>query len=119
MKRKLPLSMFELIAYGVLSLFALWGLIYVSLGIACEFISYKSGVASADTVLKGVFGGVGFLWGGIIILAVTVVVAVIILLANAKKSDRDYEKAQRRAARLKKNVVDAEVAPVEEKKSEE
>ena len=50
-------------------------------------------------------------------------VAVVILLINAKKSDRDLEKAQRRAARLKKKpeqeeIVDAEVAPVEEKKEE-
>ena len=57
----------------------------------------------------------GFLYQGFLVLGIAIVVAVVFLLINAKKSDRDYEKAQRRAARLAKdNVVEAEVEPVNE-----
>lgn len=119
MKNLKKLSLFELIAYSVLLLVGLWGLVYVCLGIAVEFISTKTGVAKADAVLVDTFK-IGFLWSGLIIMGAATVVAAIVLLVNAKKSDRDFEKAQRRAARLKKKpeVVDAETAPVEEKKEE-
>ena len=124
MKKNLlkKLSLFELIAYSVLLLVGLWGLVYGVLGIACEFVSTKTGIAGADKVLYSTFG-IGFLWSGLIIMGAATLVAVVILLMNAKKRDRDFEKAQRRAARLKKKpeqeeIVDAEVAPVEEKKEE-
>ncbi len=117
MKKKLnlKLSVFELVAYSVLLLVGLWGLVYICLGIASEFVHYKSAVAQANKVIISNFG-LGFLYWGIIILAISVAFAVIILLVNAKKSDRDYEKAQRRAQRLKKqvSVVDAEATPVKE-----
>ena len=113
------LSVFEIVAYSILILMGLWGLVYTSLGIASEFIYYKSGVYQANQTLKSTFGGIGFLWGGLIVLGATAAVSVTILCINAKQSDRDFEKAQRRKARLKKNVtpevVDAEVEPVVEK----
>ncbi len=115
--KKFPLSIFEIVAYSLLLLMGLWALTYISLGIACEFIRYDTGVSAANAKLN-----LGFLWEGLIILGVTAVAAVTVLLINAKKSDRDFEKAQRRAARLKKSapeVVEAEVAPVEEKREEE
>ena len=120
MKNLKKLSLFELIAYGVILLVGLWGLVYVCLGIAVEFVSTKTGVAKADAVLVSTFK-IGFLWSGLIIMGAATLVAVVILLINAKKSDRDFEKAQRRAARLKKkpDVVDAETAPVEEENKEE
>ena len=118
MKKKLPLTIFEIVAYSILLLLGLWALTYIALGIACEFIRYDTAVAKANDELN-----LGFLWEGLIIAGVTVVVAVIILLTFAKRSDRDFEKAQRRAMRLKKapvkeapEVVEAEVAPIEEKK---
>ena len=119
MKKKLPLTIFEIVAYSILILMGLWALVYVALGIACEFIRYDTSVATANAKLN-----LGFLWEGLIILGVTAVAAVVVLLIHAKKTDRDFEKAQRRAARLNKKapaqeVVEAEVAPVEEKKEEE
>ena len=121
MKKKLPLSIPEIIIYSVSGLFGLWALTYIALGISCEFISYKSALYIADEAMKGGTAGFGFLYQGFIILAVAVLLSVITLLVTAKKSDRDFEKAQRRAARLKKKpeVVDAEVAPVEEENKEE
>ena len=115
MKKKLPLSIFEIVAYSILALLGIWGLVYAILGFAVEFSSYKSALYIADQDLKS-GSGLGFLYQGLIIMGVALVIAVSILLANAKKSDRDFEKAQRRAARLAKSepkVVDAEAKPVE------
>lgn len=114
MKKKLPLSIFEIVAYSILALLGLWALTYICLGIACQFIRYDTGLRIANDKLN-----LGFLWEGLIILGVAAAAAVTVLLITAKKSDRDFEKAQRRAARLKKapvnnpEVVEAEVAPVE------
>lgn len=113
MKSKVLSKVFEIIAYAVAGLLGLWALTYIALGIACEFIRYDTAVAEANAKLN-----LGFLWEGLIILASAVLLAVVVLLITAKRSDRDFEKAQRRAARLiKKNptpeVVEAEVAPVE------
>ena len=117
MKKKLKqLSIFEKIAYCLLLLLGLWGLIYTLLGFVCEFLSVNSGLRYANNYIKNVFG-TGFLTCGLIVLGVSVVAAVIVLLINAKKSDRDFEKAQRRAARLKKKpeseVVDVTSSPAE------
>ena len=111
MKKKLPLSIFEIVAYSVLALLGVWGLVYIALGVSCEFISYKS-----DLYVTNQSWNPGFMIQGFIIAGVALVAAVIVLLINAKNSDRDYEKAQRRAARLAKDnpVVDAEAKPVEE-----
>ena len=105
-KKNLPISKFELVSYIVSGLFGLWALTYISLGIACEFISSKSALYKANKAMS-----LSFMKQGFIVLAVAVVIALIVLLVNAKKSDRDFEKAQRRAARLAKdnNVIDAEV----------
>ena len=117
MKKKLPLTVFEIIAYTLLLLLGLWALTYIALGIACQFIRYDTLLVKANNKLN-----LGFLWEGLIILGATVVASVTVLLIFAKRADRDFEKAQRRAARLKKaptvthEVVDAEVAPVEEQK---
>ena len=111
MKKKLPLSIFEIVAYSVLALLGIWGLVYIALGVSCEFISYKSALYAANQSWNP-----GFMVQGFIIAGVALVAAVIVLLINAKNSDRDYEKAQRRAARLAKDnpVVDVEAKPVEE-----
>ena len=118
MKKKLPISIFELVAYSVLGLLGLWGLVYIALGVACEFVNYKSDLAVANDSLKETTANMGFLAQGFLIAGIALVVAVVILLIRAKNSDRDYEKAQRRAARLAKEspkVVDAEAEakPVE------
>lgn len=117
MKKKLKqLSIFEKIAYCILLLLGLWGFTYTLLGFVCEFLSVHSGLRYANNYVKNVFG-TSFLACGLIVLGVSVVAAVIVLLINAKKSDRDFEKAQRRAARLKKRpeeeVVDVSPEKVE------
>lgn len=113
-KKLKQLSVFEMVAYSICLLLGLWAFTYLILGFVCEFISSSSGLRYADRYIKSTFG-TGFLTCGLIVLGVSVVAALIVLLINAKKSDRDFEKAQRRAARLKKKpeVVDAQVEQVE------
>lgn len=110
MKKLKHLSVFEIVSYSVLTLLGLWGFIYIILGFVCEFISKNSGLGYANIYLRNKFG-TGFLACGLFVLGAAVIAFVVVLLINAKKSDRDFEKAQRRAARLKKkpDVVDAEV----------
>lgn len=110
-KLKLKISLFELISYCVLGALAIWGLVYIILGFVCSTaLRYDSGLLIRDNEMKA--NGLGFLSQGIIILAVSIVVAVIILLSCAKKSDRTFEKEQRRAARLnyaKNTIIEAKV----------
>ena len=120
-KKILHLSIIELVSYSALLLLGLWGLVYAILGFSCEFINYKSAVYVANTNIHNTFG-LNFLYWGLIIMGIAVVLAVTLLCIFAKQSDRDYEKAQRRAARVKKSfseepqVVDAEVTPIKENK---
>ena len=115
MKKKLPVTIVELVIYILSGLMGLWGLTYLALGMACSFISHESDLYKADLHLKATTGQMGFLWQGLLVLGIAVLVGVVTLLITAKKSDREFEKSQRRAARLKKNnVVDAEVSEVKE-----
>lgn len=119
-KKRLPISIFELVVYVLSGLMAIWGIVYISLGIACNFAKYDSGLIAVDAGLKNNTNGMGFLEQGILVLAIGVIVAVIFLLVNAKKADRIYEKEQRRkAARFNRGkrlseeettIVEAEVA---------
>ena len=111
--KKLSLSIFEIVAYSVLGLLAIWGLVYICLGISCVFVRYDSGLVKTNATLN-----LGFLNEGIIILAVAAADAVVVLLLTAKTADREYEKVQRRAAARANRrfgnseapVVDAEVS---------
>lgn len=119
-KKKLPVSIFEIVWYSLTGLVGIWGLVYIVLGLFAQFYPATNGnnpLKKASDVIESNFG-LGFLYWGLIILGIAVVLAVIVLCINAKTADREVEKASRRAARLaaqvetpETNVVDAEVAP--------
>lgn len=117
-KLNLKISVFELISYIVLGALALWGIVYIVLGLVCATaLKYDSGLLIRDNEMKA--HGIGFLTQGIIILAVAVVALTIVLLTCAKKSDKTFEKEQRKAARLnyaQTKIIDAKVEEVSEKK---
>lgn len=115
MKKKLPISIVELVIYIVSALLAIWALTYIALGITVSFLRYDATLVFTDNSLKSTTGNLGFLFQGYIILASAVLLSVVTLLVTAKKSDRDFEKAQRRAARLAKinNKPTEEVVDVE------
>ena len=109
------LSLFELIVYLVAGALALWGLTYIALGLIGSYINVG---ADDNALLKGsealakVFG-LGFLGWGLIILSIGALLAVVFLCINAKKTDKEAEKAARRAARLGDEKVVGEVNPAE------
>ena len=110
------LSLFELIVYVLAGALALWGLTYITLGLIGSYINIG---AEDNALLKGsdalakVFG-LGFLGWGLIILSIGALLAVVFLCINAKKTDKEAEKAARRAARLGDEKVVSEVNPANE-----
>ena len=122
-KKKLPISIIELVVYTLSGLMALWGLVYISLGLSVNFLKYDHELVKTNAALIAGTNGMGFLQQGILVLFVGVLVAVVFLLGYAKVADRQYEKEQRRAAARfnRKNnanesqeVVEVESTPVEE-----
>ena len=130
-KRNVPLGqlVFEIIWYTLCGLVGLWGLTYIVLGIVIDYLPITTkdeGLVEANNKFAETFKLDFFSWG-LIILAIAAVAAVIVLLVFSGKVDRDYEKNVRRAQRMaqldaemdaemeEQNVIEAEVAPVEEK----
>ena len=122
-KFKLPISIVELIVYTLSGLMAIWGLVYISLGISVNFLKYDDQLVKTNAALIAGTNGMGFLQQGILVLFVGVAVAVVFLLSYAKVADRQYEKEQRRAAARfnrktnaaeSQEVVEVESTPVEE-----
>ena len=134
-KKKFPLHPFELVWYILCGLVGIWGLTYIVLGIVANQLPIRTEdqpLVEADNKIKELFK-LNFLSWGLIILAIAAVAVVLVLILFSNKVDRDYEKNVRRAQRLaqleaeelkeesieeQKIVVDAETAPVEEKKEE-
>lgn len=123
MSKNRKISIFEIVWYVITGGVAIWGLTYVVLGLVHAY--YPSTPANnplteANDEMIANFG-LGFLFWGLIILAIGVISACVVLCVFAKTTDREAEKANRRAARLaaaneanKPEVIDAEVAPAKE-----
>lgn len=134
-KKRLPLHPFELVWYILCGLVGIWGITYIVLGLVAEYLPAKyaeSDFVKANASFAKTFKLDWFGWG-LIILAIAAVAVVIVLLIFSNKVDKDYEKKVRRAQRLaqleqeearleeqqEQNIVDAEIAPVEEKPQED
>lgn len=111
--KKFNLSIFEIVVYSVAAALALWGLTYIVLGLLGNYLN----IAAEDNVLAKASGalakvfGLGFLGWGLIIVSIGAVIGVFFLCINAKKTDKEAEKAARRAARLGDEQVVSEVNP--------
>lgn len=119
-KKKFPFSVFEFIVYIFAILMVVWGIVYLSLGVAVNFVNYQSSIITADNHLKSTTNMMGFLEQGFLVLSIGVGAGLICLLITAKKSDKEFEKTQRRAARIaarkESEIVDAKVEEVNEAK---
>ena len=93
---KLPITIFELVVYILAGLMAIWGLVYLSLAVAVNFVRFDNALIETDNHLKETTNNMGFLEQGILVLVIGVAVAVIVLLIHAQTSDREFEKEQRR-----------------------
>lgn len=106
MKKKCPLTRFEIVWYSICAAFALWGITYTVLGLLANNLPIptdKNYIEQASNAIASVFG-LGFLGWGLIILGASAVAASISLFVNAKRTDRDFERAQRRAARVNRTT---------------
>jgi len=104
-KKSKELTLFEKIAYPVLCALMLWGLTYTVLGLIADNLQVSSSnnyLKQASDAIAQIFG-LGFFGWGLIIFSIGAVLMTIILLVYARNTDRDYERAQRRAARLARN----------------
>ena len=98
-KAKRKLSIFEIIWYSLTGGLGLWGLTFIVLGVIARNLRSDSALSKANAKYAEVMK-LGYFESGIILLVIGVVLAIVVLLINAKKSDREVEKQQRRAARL-------------------
>ena len=120
-KKKLPVSIFELVWYPICALVILWGLTYVVLGLVTKYNDIKS-LDEFEQGFTKMFGLSVYFWG-LIIIGIGVVAGVAVMLIFAKTFDHASEKEQRRNARLsalKKDdkVVAEQPAEVAEAKAE-
>ena len=113
-KKKLPVSLFELIWYPICAAVIIWGLVYVVLGLVNQFNDFSSLQAFAND-FKATFKLDVYFWG-LIIIAIGVVAAVVVMLFFAKTYDRAADREQRRSARL--NALKKEEKVVDEQQPE-
>lgn len=107
-KIKVEMSAKEKAWYIITSAVAIIGLAFVVLGIIGDLLSYGNPL---QKVSDSFF--LPWRYFGLIILAVAVVVLVLALSINAKKTDRAADKALRRQQRLEAMKVEAPAEPVE------
>ena len=97
----------EIIIYCVFGGLAIWGLVYIVLGLLAANLPIpdsSNALRSGDAYIKSLFG-LGFFGWGLILFGVFAALTAFSFIYFAKDVDKDYEKNQRRAARLKRNVV--------------
>ena len=120
-KKKLPVSIVELVWYPICALVILWGITYVVLGLITKYNNI-SALTTFNANFTKLFGLSLYFWG-LIIIAIGAVAAVVVMLFFAKKFDRASEREQRRSARLNalkkdEKVVSEQPAEVSEPKAE-
>ena len=122
-KKKLPLSIFEIVWYSICVLVMIWGLVYVILGLvdgANDLTSLHKFMGN----FKKTFGLDMYFWG-LIIFAIGVVAGVTVMIIYAKTFDKAADREQRRSARLsalnkkEDKVVDEQKPEVVEQPVEE
>ena len=113
-KKKLPVSIFEIIWYSICALVILWGITYVVLGLVTKYNDIDA-LTKFDTNFKKTFGLSLYFWG-LIIVAIAVVSAVVVMLFYAKVFDKATEREARRSARL--NAIKKDNKVVDEQKAE-
>ena len=97
-KKKLPVSIFELVWYPICALVIIWGLTYVVLGLVTKYNNINA-LTEFNANFTKQFGLSLYFWG-LIIVVIGVVAGVAVMLIFAKTFDRATEREQRRSARL-------------------
>ena len=100
----------EISIYSLFGALAVWGLVYIVLGLLASNLPIpdsQNPLRSGDAVIRSHFG-LGFFGWGLILFGVFGVCTALALMYFAKDVDKNYEKSQRRAARLKRNIPSEE-----------
>ena len=97
-KKKLPVSIFELVWYPICALVIIWGLTYVILGLVTKYNNINALTEFNANFTKQF--GLGLYFWGLLIIVIGVVAGVAVMLIFAKTFDRATEREQRRSARL-------------------
>ena len=128
-KKKLPVSIFEIVWYIICALVIIWGLTYVALSLINKYNDLTN-LDKFAVSFKKTFGLSLYFWG-LIIMAIGAVAGVAVMIVFAKTYDKAADREQRRSARLnalkkEEKVVDEqqpevvdEPAPAVEEKAEE
>ena len=111
-KKRLPVSIFELVWYPICALVILWGLTYVVLGLVTKYNNINA-LTEFDANFKKLFGLNLYFWG-LIIIVIGAAAAVVVMLFFAKTYDRASEREQRRSARLNALKKDEEKVVAEQ-----
>ncbi|MDY0177720.1 MAG: hypothetical protein RBR85_00540 [Bacilli bacterium] len=116
-KREQKLTIVEWVFYPLGGLLALGGITLMILGLIADYSTVRDNALA----LAQVDSPLSFIHWGLIVLAVGVLITVVVLLVFAQKTDREIEKASRRAARLGKplmsndSIIDVDVTKIEGK----
>ena len=113
-KKKLPLSLFEIVWYTICALVIIWGLVYVVLSLINKY-NDLSNLDKFAVSFKKNFGLTLYFWG-LIIMAIGAVAGVAVMIISAKTFDKASDREQRRSARL--NALKKEDKVVDEQKPE-
>lgn len=97
-KKKLPLSIFEIVWYSICAAVIIWGLTYVVLSLIDKYNDLTS-LHSFALDFKKTFGLALYFWG-LIIIGIGVIAGVTVMIIYAKTFDRAADREQRRSARL-------------------
>ena len=97
-KKKLPVSIFEIVWYSICALVIIWGLVYVILSLVDKY-NNLSGLHTFANNFKITFGLSLYFWG-LIIISIGIVAGVAVMIIYAKTFDRAADREQRRSARL-------------------
>ena len=93
-KKKLPVSIFELVWYPICALVIIWGLTYVVLGLVTKYNNINALTEFNANFTKQF--GLGLYFWGLLIIVIGVVAGVAVMLIFAKTFDRATEREQRR-----------------------
>lgn len=119
-KNKKPaIIIYEIVMYSIVGAVALWGLVYIILGLIAKYlpvISSSNPLTTFNDTIKRLFGLSPLWWGIIIFVIAALYIAISLILVN-RKVEKDEEKKARREARLahlKEIDEEEEAIPVEE-----
>ena len=97
-KKKLPISIFEIVWYSICALVIIWGLTYVVLSLVDKYNDLSS-LHTFAVNFKKTFGLALYFWG-LLIIVIGVIAGVAVMIIFAKTFDRAADREQRRSARL-------------------